>query len=74
MGFPLDSENMRQPEPKGSVIMKIFKSLVYSSKEWQVVPPLGLELVEAAVVFLERPLLHTMPQDKTYPIIFPHQV
>jgi hypothetical protein len=65
MGFPLDSENMRQTEPKGSVIMKIFKSLVYSSKEWQVVPPLGLELVEAAVVFLEGPLLQTMPQDKT---------
>jgi hypothetical protein len=26
MGFPLDSENMRQTEPKGSVIMRIFKS------------------------------------------------
>jgi hypothetical protein len=50
MGFPLDSENMRQTEAKGSVIMKIFKSPVCSSKEYQVVPPLGLELVEPGVV------------------------
>jgi hypothetical protein len=81
MGFPLDSENMRQTEPKGSVIMKIFKSPVCSSKEWQVVPPLGLELVEVAVVFFERPLHHTglrtrphLPLCKVQPISFPHQL
>jgi hypothetical protein len=51
---PNKEENMRQTEPKGSVIMKFFKSPVCSSKEWQVVPPLGLELVEAAMVFLKK--------------------